>query len=127
MTPRAVGLLLAFLLAHFLGDFSRLATDRIQEAKARGGPLGPIAGHAAVHGVLIGAAAALIARPGWLLVAGAVGIEVVTHFLIDAGRARLGARVPAIRDPERRLFWYAYGADQLAHLVILVVLAALLV
>lgn len=126
MTADAAALLLGLLLAHYLGDFTPLASDRVQEAKAGSGPLLPIAEHAAVHGLLTGTAAGLIAQPGWTLLAWAVGIETVSHFLIDAARARLTARITALGSPERQVFWYAVGADQLAHVAILVGLTVLL-
>ena len=42
MTPDAAALLLALLLGHFLGDFTPLLTERMREAKERGGPMGPM-------------------------------------------------------------------------------------
>lgn len=126
MTGTATGLLLAFLVAHYLGDFTNLATDQVHEAKARGEPLGPIAGHAAVHGLLVGLAAGVIARPGWGLLAAAVAVEFLSHFAIDAGKAWLAGKAPALRDPEARAFWYTFGADQLAHVAVLVGLTAAL-
>lgn len=126
MTADAVALLLGLLAGHYLGDFTPLASERVQKAKASGGPLAPIAGHAAIHGLLTGAAAASIVRPGLGALALAAGAQFVTHFLIDAGRARLTARVEALRDPERQLFWSVLGADQLAHGAVLVGIAALL-
>lgn len=127
MTGEATVLLLALLAAHFLGDFTPLAPERVQKAKAAGGPLLPIAGHAAVHGLLVGLAAAAVARPGWALLAGAAAIEFGSHLLIDVVRSWLGVRFAALRSPERQAYWYALGADQLAHIAILVGLAALLV
>lgn len=127
MTQEAVVLLLGLLVAHYLGDFTPLAPERVQKAKAAGGPFLPIVGHAAVHGLLVGLAAGLIARPGWALLAGAVAIEFGSHLLIDVLRARLNARFSALRSPERQAFWYALGADQLAHTAILVGLAAFLI
>lgn len=127
MTYEAVALLAGLLLAHYLGDFTPLAPEPVQEAKAAGGPLLPIVGHAAIHGVLVGLAAGLIARPGWGLLAGAVAIEFGSHLLIDVCRAWLNARFAAIRSPDRQAFWYALGADQLAHTGVLVGLTAFLV
>lgn len=127
MSPEAVVLLLGFLVAHYLGDFTPLATERMQAAKAEGGPMGPVAQHAAVHGLLVGAVAALVARPGWQALALAAGVEFASHFLVDAGRARITARVEALRDPDRRLFWAVLGADQLIHGAVLVAIAALVV
>lgn len=126
MTSRAVVLLLGLLLGHYLGDFTPLASERMQAAKAEGGPLGPIAGHAAVHGLLTGVIAASIVQPGWELLALAAGVEFASHFLIDSARARVTARVEALRDTERQLFWSVLGADQLFHGAVLVGIAALL-
>lgn len=127
MSGEAASLLLGLLLAHYLGDFTPLASERVQRAKATGGPLLPIVGHAAVHGLLTGVAAGLIVRPGWTWLAGAAGIVFLSHLLIDVGRSQLTARISALRSPDRQLFWVAMGADQLAHVAILVGLTALLV
>ncbi len=126
MTPEAALLLLALLTGHFLGDFTPLVTERMTEAKAAGGPLGPILGHAAVHGALTGVAALAVVRPDPSTLALAAGIELVTHFVLDAVRARLGARFEGLRDPKRQLFWTGLGLDQLAHGAVLVGIAALL-
>ncbi len=124
MTTQAAWLLAGLFLAHCLGDFSPLATGRMQVAKANGGPMYLIGGHAAVHTVLVAAAVALLARPVWPLVLAAAGIELVTHFMLDAGRARLGHRFPALNDHRDNTFWYALGADQLAHGLVLVWIAS---
>lgn len=125
MTGEATWLLLALLFAHFLGDFTPLATARMQEAKAAGRPLKPIAGHAAVHGLLVTLAVVGFGGTPWTLVAGAAGLEFATHFLIDTVRGRLGGRVPALGDPRRSLYWTLLGLDQFAHGVVLVAIAAL--
>lgn len=123
MTTSAAWLLLALLCGHFLADFTPLATDRMQAAKAAGGPLGPIAAHAAVHAAFVAAIVGLAARPAPALVAGVVGFEFATHFVIDALRARLGARVPILSDPSQREFWTFLGFDQLLHAAVLVAIA----
>lgn len=123
MTGEAVRLLSVLLVTHFLGDFTPLATRRMLEAKANGGPLGPIALHAAVHGALAGAAVLLASTAGWAVLAGAALVVFGTHFGLDAARARLGDRFAAVRDPRRNLFWTALGLDQLAHGLVLVGIA----
>lgn len=125
MTVRATVLLLGLLVAHYLGDFTPLARERVHEAKYGAASLLPFAEHAAIHGVLVTGTIFLLARPEWELLALAGGIEFVSHFLIDAGRAGLNARVRALRTPDRQAFWSALGADQLAHVAILVGLVAL--
>lgn len=125
MTGEAAGLLLALLLGHYLGDFTPLATEGMQEAKASGGPLVPIAGHAAVHGALTAAAVLPFALPRWELAALAGLVQLGSHLLIDGVRARLCASVAALRDPDHQLFWSLLGADQLAHGSVLVGIALL--
>lgn len=118
--------LLAFLfVAHFLGDFTPLASARIQEAKVTGTPLVPIAAHALIHAVLVGIAVAAIARPEAMVVAAAVAIEFWTHFGLDWLRGKLAARRPGLSDPSRQVFWTVVGLDQLAHTLVLVGIAAL--
>ena len=56
MSVTAAVLLAALLLGHNLGDFTPLATPRMLGAKSEGRPIGPIAAHAAVHGLLAGLA-----------------------------------------------------------------------
>jgi hypothetical protein len=125
MTAEALWLLAGLLLAHYLGDFTPLASARMQEAKANAGPLPTIGAHAGIHGLLVGLAVALLAAPVWTLIIAAAAIEFVTHFGLDTVRARLGRRFPKLNDPGQRAFWYALGADQLGHGLVLLGLAFL--
>ncbi len=125
MTGDALWLLGALFLAHYLGDFTPLLTARMLEAKAQGSPLKPIAGHAAVHSVLVGVAVAVLAAPAWSLLLAVCGIEFGTHFVIDATRGRLARVFPVLRDPERGVYWHVFGLDQLAHMLVLLGLATL--
>ncbi len=125
MTGDALWLLGALFLAHYLGDFTPLLTARMLEAKAQGSPLKPIAGHAAVHGVLVGVAVAVLVAPAWSLLLAVCGIELGTHFVIDVTRARLARPFPALKDPNQGVYWYIFGLDQLAHMLVLLGLAAL--
>lgn len=127
MSAAAVWLLSALLVAHCLGDFTPLATDRMQLAKANGGPLHLIAGHAAVHGLLVALAVVAFASPAWSVLAIAAAAEFVTHLLIDGVRARLSARFAVLRDPSERLYWTALGIDQLAHTLVLVGIARFII
>jgi hypothetical protein len=118
--------LLAFLFsAHFLGDFTPLATRGMLDAKAVGKPLGPIASHAAVHAVLVGLAVALVVRPGPGLIGMAALVEFGAHLAIDWVRGRLGGHWPTLSDPAAQAYWTALGLDQLAHAFVLIGIAAL--
>jgi hypothetical protein len=123
MTVEASVLLTFLLVGHFLGDFTQLSTQRMQEAKRRGTPIGPIALHALVHAVLVGIAVVAIVRPVPMLILAAVSIEFWTHLGVDWFRGRMSARHPALGDEDQRIFWTALGLDQLAHVLVLLVIA----
>ena len=125
MTIQAAVLLTFLLVGHFLGDFTALSTPRMQEAKRKGTPIGPIALHALIHAVLVGVAVAAIARPDPMLLLGAVTVEFWTHMGIDWFRGRMSAQRPALADPGQPVFWTVLGLDQLAHGLVLVGIASL--
>ncbi len=127
MTAEAAVLLAALLVGHFLGDFTPLANARIQAAKANGGPMRFIAAHAGIHALLVAVVALVFAGPAAGLLALVVAIQFVTHFGLDAFRSRLGVSSPGLRDPKAGIFWTVLGLDQLAHGLVLVGIAALLV
>jgi hypothetical protein len=119
----AVVLLAGLLIGHFLGDFTPLSTGRMQAAKARGRPIGPILEHALVHTLFTVAAVAIIARPGISMVAVAGGIQLVTHFQLDWAKGRLSAAQTAFGDMKRQAYWTVFGLDQLLHCMVLLVIA----
>jgi hypothetical protein len=126
VTNQAALLLAGFFFAHYLGDFTPLSTPGMLAAKANAKPMWLIAAHALVHTVLVALVIWVVVFPAWSILALAAGIEFVTHFALDAGRARLGRRIPNLNDPTRNVFWYALGLDQFAHALVLVYLALLL-
>lgn len=127
MSSAATWLLVGLFSAHFLGDFSPLATDRMHDAKASGGPVGPILGHAGVHGVLAGAVTFLLSNVALEAVFVAGAFVLVSHFVIDLVRAWTADRWPVLSDAERGEFWMALGADQLIHSLVIIALASWLV
>lgn len=125
MSTQAALLLAVLFVGHFLGDFTPLATARMQEAKANGGPMRLIAAHAAVHAALTGVAVALVAAPEAPILVLAMGLQFLTHWGLDAFRARLGVRVSALADSSKSVFWTALGADQLAHSLVLLAITVI--
>ena len=125
MTNQAAVLLAGFFFAHYLGDFTPLSTPRMLAAKANANPMWLIAAHALVHTVLVALVILIVVFPAWSILALAAGIELVSHFVLDAGRANLGRRLPPLNDPTRNVFWYALGFDQFFHALVLVGLALL--
>lgn len=127
MTGEATLLLGCLFLAHYIGDFTPLATRRMLEAKAAAKPLWPIAAHAGVHTGLMALAIVLVSRPEASILVLACAIQFVTHFGLDAGRAGVGRWQPSLNDPTRSKFWRLLGLDQLAHAIVLIGVAALVV
>ncbi|MEJ2547333.1 MAG: DUF3307 domain-containing protein [Gemmatimonadota bacterium] len=120
VTSEAALLLAALFFAHFVGDYTPLANARMQDAKAVGTPVGPIAGHALIHALLATVAVVMVARPGLGPVAIAAAVVFGTHLAIDVLRGRMGARQPELSNPERQAFWTALGFDQLLHGLVLI-------
>lgn len=118
-------LLVSLFIAHFLGDFTPLSTRRMQEAKATGRPVGPIAAHAGVHAALLAVAVTLSAWPGVVLLAVVVGLEFATHLAIDWMKGRFSAGHPAVSNPQYQAFWTVLGVDQLAHYLVLIWIASI--
>ena len=125
MTNQAAVLLAGFFFAHYLGDFTPLSTPRMLAAKVNAKPMWFIAAHALVHTVLVALVILVVVFPAWSILALASGIEFVTHFVFDAGRAKLGRRLPPLNDPTHNVFWYSLGFDQFVHALVLIGLALL--
>ncbi len=125
MTSEAAILLCGLFLAHYCGDFTPLATRRMLEAKVAAQPLWPIAAHAGVHTALMALVIVLAASPDPAILLLACAVQFVTHFVLDAGRARLGRWYPALNDASRSRFWHVLGLDQLAHAIVLILVATI--
>jgi hypothetical protein len=125
MTSEAAILLCGLFLAHYCGDFTPLATRRMLDAKAAATPLWPIAAHAGVHTALMASVIVLVSSPDRVVLLLACAVQFVTHFALDAGRARLGRWYPALNNPSRPRFWHVLGLDQLAHAIVLILVATM--
>jgi len=125
MTAPAAFLLAGLFFAHFLGDFTALATPAMQAAKARGRPVGPIAAHAAVHALLVTLVVWGVVAPALPVLVTAAALELSSHFFIDWLRGLLSRGRPGLGDPARGQFWVAFGLDQLSHALVLIGVAAL--
>lgn len=125
MSAPAVLLLAGLFFAHFLGDFTALATPGMQTAKAAGRPIGPIAAHGAVHALLVTLVVWGVVAPALPVLVGAAALEFASHFCIDWLRGLLSRDRPGLADPSRGPFWVAVGLDQLAHALVLIGVAAL--
>ena len=115
---RIVLLLIALLVCHYLADFCLTLPSMIR-AKADGRRVGPILGHAAVHAVLMGLCL-LVYGVSWRMLLILMGVELVSHFLIDAAKGRFSARFPMLTDQGKKPYWMLYGLDQLLHQLVVV-------
>ncbi len=118
MTTEAAWLLAGLMTAHFLGDFTVLATPRMLESKATGRSVQWIAAHAGVHGAL--ATPVLLAFESFGQALLIVAVIAVSHFVIDTGRSLLLTSYPILADSTRKAFWSALGFDQLLHGLVLI-------
>lgn len=113
-------LLIALLICHYLADFC-LTWPALIRSKADGRNVWPIVLHAAVHAVLMGVC---------LLVFGVnteqlfllMSLELVTHFIIDVGKAALSVKIPLLADIKRKPYWVLFGLDQLLHQLVVAVI-----
>ncbi len=109
-------LLVVYQLKHFFADFP--LQGRYMLGKFKGGTewIRPLAAHAGVHFVFtfVIACVALYRVPGTLPKAFVLGaLDFTVHFCVDRLKASpdLGGRWK----PDKPYFWWALGADQMAH------------
>jgi NADH:ubiquinone oxidoreductase subunit H len=53
----------------------------------------------------------------------AMGLQLVTHFLIDVWKGRMNGWFPALRSPSNKGHWIVFGLDQLLHTLVIIGMA----
>jgi hypothetical protein len=103
-------LLVVFQLKHFLADYPFQTPYMLKKGSGGMDWVLPLAAHAAVHATMT-FVIALFVRPA--LAFPLAGIDFCTHFIVDRIKASpsLGGRFT----PAQPKFWWALGADQMAH------------
>jgi len=117
-------LVLALFFCHWMADFSPLSTDWMLKAKQVGKPLFPIFVHACVHGLLmLGIFVAFFPSKmsEWIWL---IGLQIVSHFLIDVWKGKMNAWFPVLSDPTNKWNWFVFGMDQYLHATIIVFMAS---
>jgi hypothetical protein len=103
-----------------LADFC-LTWPALIRSKADGRNVWPILLHAVLHAVLMGACLLVfgvnVELSLWLML-----LEVVTHFVIDFGKAAVSVKVPLLADVKQKAYWVLFGFDQLLHQLVVVVI-----
>lgn len=116
----AASLPIALLTCHYLADFC-LTWPALIRSKADGRNVWPILLHAVVHSVLMGGCLLVFGvnmeLSLWLML-----LEVVTHFVIDFGKAAVSVKVPLLADVKQKAYWVLFGLDQLLHQLVVVVI-----
>lgn len=111
-------LLITLLVCHYLADYC-LTFPVMIRAKADGRNLWPILLHAAIHAFLMGVCL-LFWFVSWELLLLLVGVELISHFVIDTAKGRMMAHLPIFADIRRKPYWVLYGFDQLLHLMVII-------
>lgn len=104
-------LLIAYQVKHFLADFPLQGKYMLKKFAAEPAVWIPALGsHALVHGVFTLAVVLLWGRPdlAWLAF-----LDFSVHFAVD--RVKASPRMLGRFKPNQHQFWWALGADQMAH------------
>lgn len=126
METQAVILLLLLNVCHFLGDYPPLSVPFLK-AKSIGSPLLPILAHAGIHAILMGITMTILGYgncfTGFDIVGKLMFFQLSTHFLIDILKGKMNVWFPSLRNQENKLHWFVFGADQLLHEVVIILMA----
>ena len=104
------GLLVFFLVKHFVADFVLQNVWMLQKARPGWDFVVPLALHCVVHSGLTLIACWYINPTYWWLAL----VDFVIHFTMD--RIKAGPRYfGRYRDPKAKAYWVTFGFDQLVH------------
>jgi Protein of unknown function (DUF3307) len=115
----SIAFLCSLFLAHYFANYTHLSTPYMLNAKKIGTPLLPIFLHAAVHAVLMALITACFGF-SFSIVCKVFLIELITHFIIDVLKGKMNVWFPKLQNPTYKGHWYIFGADQLAHSLVLI-------
>ncbi len=118
-----IATLLVLNLCHWAADFTHLSTAWMLNAKRFGKPLLPILIHAGVHALLFFVAVFFLHGFDKALLAAA--IQLPTHFAIDLLKGRMSVWFPELQSIENKFHWMVFGADQMLHQCVIILIAAL--
>jgi hypothetical protein len=114
-------LLIALFACHYLGDYTQLSRPYMLTAKRFGAPLYPIFDHAGVHALLM-FGAMLVYGVAVNVACCLALVQLFSHFLIDFFKGRLNVWYPSLTDAAPPAHWYVFGADQLAHCLVILLM-----
>ena len=124
MSTTLLILLVGLFVCHYLADFTHLSMNFMLEAKRTGKPLLPIFIHALVHADLM-FFFLLFMTPNTKIVTTLFLIELFSHFAIDTRKGRMNVWFKKVASPSNKIHWVVFGADQLLHSLIIVLMVYL--
>jgi hypothetical protein len=115
-------LLILLFVCHFLADYTHLSTKWMLDAKRFGKPLYPIFMHAFIHaGLMLVVLALGFGITGGLLLE-VYALQLFSHFLIDVLKGRMNGWFPSLQSPANKWHWVVFGADQLLHAIVIILM-----
>lgn len=126
-------LLISLFICHFLADYTHLSTGWMLSAKRFGKPFFPIFCHALIHALLMAVVLEVyfynklenynpIAFT-FSFVDKLFLFQLITHFLIDVWKGRMNGWFPSLQSPANKWHWIVFGADQLLHAFVIILMA----
>lgn len=97
-------------------------------AKRVGSPIAPILDHALVHGFLMMVVATItvfVMGVNPLFILATLGIQASTHCFIDILKGKSNVWLPSLTNPANPFHWWIFGLDQLAHILVIILITVL--
>lgn len=121
MPTNSLWLFAALFTCHWLADYTPLSTRTMLKAKATGEPWHPILLHGATHGALMCLTVLAFTQDiGHALFA--LIFQTFTHWGIDTLKGRFNVWFPSVKDTTKYFHWVVFGADQLLHNIIILII-----
>lgn len=114
-------ILICLSIGHFLGDYTHLSTNWMLSAKRYGKPLSPILCHALVHTIFVQIVLIFFIND-WSRILISMLFMLITHFSIDVVKGRINKYFPSVQQPSNKIHWYIFGADQLLHFIVIIII-----
>lgn len=116
-------ILIGLFFCHLLGDYTPLSTEWMLNAKRVGKPLYPIFIHALVHALLMLVLLTVMFKLAMVKLFILFGIQLITHFVIDVCKGRVGAWFPILQSPNNKWYWIVFGIDQYLHTLVIIAMS----
>jgi hypothetical protein len=113
-------ILIGLFICHWLADYTHLSNTWMLNAKRLGTPLLPILTHAMVHTLLMGIFLGCMGISNAIFL---MGIQLITHFIIDVWKGRMNGWFPALQSPAIKWHWVVFGFDQLLHTFVIIIMS----